>query len=471
MDKDAVREAFRAIPPVNELLDNPTVGELTAKYGRARVVENINKLLDEYRTSINPQKPVSRQQIAEYITNRLVDGLQEKQTKGLRRVINATGIVLHTNLGRAPLPEEALAQMKEVARGYSNLEFDLETGTRGSRHSHIGELISEITGAESAMIVNNNAAAVFLCLNTLAMGREVIISRGQQVEIGGSFRIPDIIARSGAKMVEVGTTNKTRLTDYENAITSDTEVLLKVHTSNYKVTGFTAEVEMAELASLGKQKGITVMEDLGSGSLLDLTALGLPYEPTVQDSIRNGAALVTFSGDKLLGGPQAGIIAGKKELIDRIKKNPLTRMVRCDKSTIAATAAILSLYLNPERVVERIPVLRMMAMGEEELMASARELHSMIKEALGDRYPTEIVDEPDEVGGGSLPGVTLPGKAVALLVRAGEANEMQAKLRKARIPVISRINRDRILFSVRTIERNDYPAVVRALKGVAEVSL
>lgn len=469
MEKDKVREALKAIPPVNEILDNPAVGELTAKYGRSRVVENINKLLKEYRTSINPSEPVSRQQIAAYIANRLMVIMQEKQAAGLRKVINATGVVLHTNLGRAPLPEESLVHMKEIAQGYSNLEFDLETGTRGSRHSHIGELISEITGAESAVIVNNNAAAVFLCLNTLAMGREVIISRGQQVEIGGSFRIPDIIARSGAKMVEVGTTNKTRLSDYENALTSDTEVLLRVHTSNYKVTGFTAEVEMTELASLGKQKGITVMEDLGSGSLLDLTALGLPYEPTVQDSIRNGAALVTFSGDKLLGGPQAGIIAGKKELIDRIKKNPLTRMVRCDKSTIAATAAVLSLYLNPEKAVERIPALRMMAMGEEELMASARELHSMIKEVLGDRYPTEIVDEPDEVGGGSLPGVTLPGRAVALLVQAGEANEIQARLRKTQTPIICRINRDRILFSVRTMEKNDYPAVVRALQDTCRV--
>lgn len=469
MEKDSVREALRAIPPVNEILDNPAVGELTAKYGRSRVVENINKLLKEYRTSINPSEPVSRQQIAAYIANRLMLIMQEKQAVGLRKVINATGVVLHTNLGRAPLPEEALVHMKEVAQGYSNLEFDLEAGTRGSRHSHIGELISEITGAESAMIVNNNAAAVFLCLNTLAMGREVIISRGQQVEIGGSFRIPDIITRSGAKMIEVGTTNKTRLSDYENAITSDTEVLLKVHTSNYRVTGFTAEVEIAEMASLGKQKDITVMEDLGSGSLLELTAIGLPYEPTVQDSIRNGADLVTFSGDKLLGGPQAGIIAGKKALIDRIKKNPLTRMVRCDKSTIAATAAVLSLYLNPEKAVEHIPVLRMMAMKEVELLSSANELHSMIKEVLGDRYPTEIVDEPDEVGGGSLPGVTLPGRAVALLVQAGEANEIQAKLRKTQTPIICRINRDRILFSVRTLEKNDYPAVVRALQDACGV--
>jgi L-seryl-tRNA(Ser) seleniumtransferase len=302
----------------------------------------------------------------------------------------------------------------------------------------------------------------------LANNREVIISRGQQVEIGGSFRIPDIIARSGAKMMEVGTTNKTRINDYSKAVTDETAVLLKVHTSNYKITGFTEEASLRDLVDLGREKGLIVMEDLGSGCLYDLSLIGLPYEPTVQDSIKNGVDIVTFSGDKLLGGPQAGIIAGKKDLIDRIKENPLTRMVRCDKTTIAAMAVVLSLYMDKDKAVEKIPVLRMMALKEEVLSADALELEKLINTALGNKYKTEIVDDLVEVGGGSLPGVVLKGKAVALVVPELGVIEIQTRLRKVKIPVICRINKDRILLNVRTLEKNDYSVIIEALARILE---
>lgn len=473
MKKIDKQEILRAIPPVNELLEYSEVQAHIDEIGRTGIIELINLVIQEFRKQAlsderfsSAMEGSSRKEISDYLISKLENLIEDQQEKSLKKVINATGIILHTNLGRAPLPEAAVLAAKEAGEGYCSLEFDLETGGRGSRHFHIEQIISKVTGAEAAIAVNNNAAAVFLCLNTLAAGREVIISRGQQVEIGGSFRIPDIIARSGAIMSEVGTTNKTRLSDYSNAVTPAAVALLKVHTSNYKVTGFTEEVQLSELAALGREKGIVVIEDLGSGSLYDLSRLGLPYEPTVQDSIRNGADIVTFSGDKLLGGPQAGIIAGRKELIDKIKKNPLMRMVRCDKVTIAALSAVLNLYRNIDRVVLEIPVLRMLALKEDELAASAADLENTIKEALTDRCRTEIVDELDEAGGGSLPGVVLKGKAVALELPGVDINKVQAGLRGNRVPVIGRIYKDRLHLNLRTIEKKDYPLIAEALSGI-----
>lgn len=467
------QDTLRAITPINELLECLEVATLIECFGRAQVIESIKLILDEYRKQIDNNEQLvikiefkTRKEVTKYLVKKLEDRIEEQQRLGLKKVINATGIVLHTNLGRAPLPQKAVMLMREISEGYSNLEFDLETGSRGSRHSHIESVITSITGAESAFVVNNNAAAVFLCLNTLANNKEVVISRGQQVEIGGSFRIPDIIVRSGAKMIEVGTTNKTRLMDYSSTINDDTAVLLKVHTSNYKVIGFIEEVELKELVNLGREKDIVVIEDLGSGSLYDLSVIGLPYEPTVQDSIKCGVDIVTFSGDKLLGGPQAGIIAGKKDLIDQIKRNPLARMVRCDKTTIASMAAVLSLYLDPDKVVENIPVLSMMALKEDELSVNALELENLINTALEGKCTTEIVEDLDEIGGGSLPGVILKGKSVALTALVMGVNEIQAQLRKAKTPVICRINRDRILLNVRTIEKKDYSVIVEALVRV-----
>ncbi len=477
------QNVLKAIPPVNEILDHPEVMNLTEQHGRIYVMDSIKLTIEEFRKNTDPGKQshenrqnitridetmrvVTRREIIEHLVGRLKDRIEQQQASGLKKIINATGIVLHTNLGRAPLPEQALKSIYGVCEGYNNLEYDIETGNRGSRNSHIELLITRLTGAESAIIVNNNAAAVFLCLNTLAGNREVIVSRGQQVEIGGSFRIPDIISRSGAKMVEVGTTNKTHPSDFSGAITDDTAILLKVHTSNYKVTGFTEEVSLREMVELGREKRITVMEDLGSGSLYDLSLLGLPYEPMVQDSIKSGADLVTFSGDKLLGGPQAGIIAGKRDLIDKIKKNPLTRMVRCDKTTIAAMTAVLSLYLNPEKVVGNVPVLKMMSLKKSELTDCAIELREMIINTLEGKCKAEIVDDLDEIGGGSLPGVILDGKAIALTVENLNANEIQTGLRKSKVPVIGRINKDKVLLNVRTLERVDYPIVVDAIAGL-----
>lgn len=467
------QSALKAIPPVNEILDRPEVKAFIEQFGRDYITEIIKLLMEEHRKNIGSSEPFSaeilfttREEIADYLVHKLKIRIEEQQNTGLKKVINATGIVLHTNLGRAPLPESAVKSIYEVSSGYCNLEFDMESGGRGSRHSHIESLITQLTGTESAIIVNNNAAAVFLSLNTIANNKEVIVSRGQQVEIGGSFRIPDIIGRSGAKMVEVGTTNKTHISDYSNAITDETAVLLKVHTSNYKITGFIDEVSIEELVELGREKSIAIIEDLGSGSLYDLSLIGLPYEPTAQDSIKKGADLITFSGDKLLGGPQAGIIAGKKALIDRIKKNPLTRMVRCDKTTIASMAAVLKLYMNPDKVVESIPVLKMMALKEKELSDKALALENELNSALKSRCKVEIVDDIDEIGGGSLPGVILNGKAVALTSVNMGANEIQAGLRKAKIPVICRIHKDMVLLNVRTLDENDYSLIVEALEGV-----
>lgn len=465
--------ALRIIPPVGEILECPEVLVLAERFGREPVLDVTRQVLDEYRASVDEANRFkencslnTRQDVTGYIIRMLAEKLEKQQGVRLKKVINATGIVLHTNLGRAPLPEKALKAMQEVGEGYSNLEYDLESGTRGSRHSHIEQLISRLTGAESAIVVNNNAAAVFMCLNTLACGKEVIVSRGQQVEIGGSFRIPDIISQSGARMVEVGTTNKTRLYDYAVAISEETSVLLKIHTSNYKITGFVEEVSLEEMSGLGREKNIAVMEDLGSGSLYDLAKIGLPSEPLVQDSIKAGADLVTFSGDKLLGGPQAGIIAGKKELIDRVKRNPLMRMVRCGKTTIAALASVLSLYTDMESAVQNIPALRMMAAKDEELLEKAVELQKSISTSLKNKYLAEVVDDSDEVGGGSLPGVILKGKSVAVTASGMGATELQARLRKGKYPIICRINRERVLLNVRTLDRSDYPVIVESLEGI-----
>lgn len=493
MNEKDIKRVYRAIPQVNELLLTEEAERMMAEFGRTQVVEQIRRGLEDYRNWISMVVsteavteavteatagmpsiydvlglPIRRTEVSNLILQKVSQALRNNRQEGLKRVINATGIVLHTNLGRAPLPETSINAMKETAAGYSNLEYDLKTGERGSRHSHIEPVLREITGAPSAIVVNNNAAAVFLCLNTLAKGGEVVISRGQLVEIGGSFRIPDILANSGAKMVEVGTTNKTRLQDYREALTENTAMLLKVHTSNYRITGFTQEVSLKELSGLATEKDLIVMEDLGSGSISDLRKIGLPHEPTVGESISMGADIVTFSGDKLLGGPQAGIIAGKKELLDKIRKNPLLRMVRCDKTTIAALASILELYRDTEQALSQIPVLRMLARGEEELKKSADELAIAISDALGTVIDIEVVEDLDEVGGGSLPGVVLKGYSVALSLHGMKPNVLQDKLRAAKIPIICRIFKDRVLLNVRTLDRQDFPCIIGALLEVRD---
>jgi L-seryl-tRNA(Ser) seleniumtransferase len=386
----------------------------------------------------------------------------------LRRVVNATGVVLHTNLGRAPLPEAALEETVRVARGYSSLEYDVEEGKRGSRHSHLEALLRDLTGAEAAAVVNNNAAAVLLCLSACAAGREAVVSRGELIEIGGSFRIPDVMAMSGARLVEVGTTNKTHPADYQRAIGPDTAVLLKVHRSNFQVIGFTAEVEPPELVAMARGREVLVLIDLGSGSLVppaDLIRLGLPAEPDVRGAVASGADLVTFSGDKLLGGPQAGIIAGRAESVARVKKHPLMRAVRPDKLTLAALHATLRLYRDGER--DAIPTLAMLGARPEALRARAEELVRRIGWSNNGHRAVEVVSCRSAVGGGALPGCDLESWAVAL--SAGSADAIDAALRRGEVPVIGRIVDDRLLLDVRTlVGEEDLAAAAAAARRALE---
>ncbi len=399
-------------------------------------------------------------------------GLEKRLRPSLRPLINATGVVVHTNLGRSLLPEEVFQQIFEVAVNYSNLEYDLEAGKRGSRYSHVEELLCELTGAESALVVNNNAAAVLLTLETLARGKEVIVSRGELVEIGGSFRIPDVMARSGAILKEVGATNRTHLRDYENAINENTALLMKVHQSNFAVVGFTSKVSMSELKELGKRHNIPVIEDLGSGNLVDLTPYGFMHEPTVQESLRAGADLVSFSGDKMLGGPQAGIIVGKAELVDKIKKNPMNRAVRIDKLTLAGLEAILAIYRRPEEALRRIPTLRMLSMSYEETKKLASRLARRIKRLKIPGVQVGYRDTISRVGGGAMPLQELKSRGVTLSFTDSnkkiDAATVERRLRAGEPPVIVRIEDDEILMDLRTIREKEFATLAECIKKAVE---
>jgi L-seryl-tRNA(Ser) seleniumtransferase len=388
---------------------------------------------------------------AEPLLSDLSQRLSELMRPKFRTVINATGVVIHTNLGRSLLPEAAMAGIMRVGRHYSNLEFDLDTGKRGSRYALVEELLCELTGAEAALVVNNNAAAVLLVLGTLAAGREVIVSRGQLVEIGGSFRIPEVMARSGARLVEVGATNRTHLRDYEGAITPDTALLLKVHTSNYRMIGFTSEVPLAEMVALGRRYGVPVMEDLGSGSLLDLTRLGLLKEPTVGEVVRSGVDVVTFSGDKLLGGPQAGLIVGRRAIIDQVKKNPLNRALRIDKFTLAGLEGVLRLYGDEREAMATIPTLVMLAASRQEIARRAARLKRQLVSAVGVVCRLDLVDTDSRVGGGAMPEQGLPSKALALRPLTISVNALEEGLRRLDLPIIGRIENDALLLDLRTV--------------------
>ncbi|HHW15142.1 MAG TPA: L-seryl-tRNA(Sec) selenium transferase [Firmicutes bacterium] len=457
-------EKLTRIPAMNRLLDRPAAREAATRWSREEVVLALRELTAEVREAVRQgQKPPA--------TLKEWDGLLlarlERRLKAhnLRRVVNATGIILHTNLGRAVLAPSARTALAEIGEGYSNLEFDLESGERGSRHAHVAGLLAEITGAEAGLVVNNGAAAVLLVLDTLAAGREVVVSRGQLVEIGGAFRIPDVLAKSGARLVEVGTTNKTRLSDYERALTPETALLLKVHTSNFRVIGFTEQVSLAELVSLGRERGLPVVEDLGSGVLVDLTRFGLLPEPIVQHSVAAGADLVTFSGDKLLGGTQAGIIVGRAEYVQRLARNPLMRALRVDKLTLSALEATLRLYRDPEVALREIPTLAMLARPADAVKAAAERLAARIRETLGERAQVEVVEDAAEAGGGSLPGTTIPSWAAALIPRPGlgSLEECLARLRRAEPPVIAHLAQDRLLFNLRTVLPGEEELILAAL--------
>lgn len=382
----------------------------------------------------------------------------------LRRVINGTGVIIHTNMGRSPLAPAIAEELARLAAGYANLELDLETGRRGLRYSHVAGILQEITGAEAALVVNNNAAAVLLALDTLARNREVVVSRGQLVEIGGSFRIPDVMAKSGARLVEVGTTNRTHAADYEAAIGPDTALLLKVHTSNYRILGFTSEVPLPDLVALGHKHGIPVLEDLGSGCLVDLSRFGLQPEPSVQEALAAGLDLACFSGDKLLGGPQAGILVGRAALIEQIRRNPLTRALRIDKLTLAALEAVLRLYLDEQSALAEIPTLRMLAEPEASVRKRAQHFLDAAPAALSAACQLELCAMQAQAGGGSLPAQHLPSWGLALRPKSMSAQELELRLRRTPVPVIGRMEHDALYLDMRTIAQEEEPLLAHSLQ-------
>ena len=462
------KNLFTLIPKVDELLDNENIRELLDNMPRKIIMDAIREEVEELRSII--KENISEEAEIKKIISNLVNNIKlraiEKNIYSLKRVVNATGTVIHTNLGRSLINEEIFNNMREIALNYSNLEYDLESGTRGSRYSHLEEIIQELTGGEASMVVNNNAAAVLLALSALVKDKEVIVSRGELIEIGGSFRIPEVLEQSGAKLVSVGSTNKTHLHDYENAINENTGALLKVHTSNYRILGFTSAVDSKELYELKKKYKIPLIEDLGSGVLIDLSKYGLQYEPTVGESLDKGVDVVTFSGDKLLGGPQAGIIIGKKEYIDKMKKHPLTRAFRVDKFTISALEATLKYYLDEKKAIENIPTLKMLTMTPEILNIKAEDLLKKINNKINsDNIELEIKDEFSEVGGGSLPLEKLPTKCIVLRIKNKSTQEFENKLRAYKIPIITRLYKDKIYLDLRTINEEDYDIIVSAIEN------
>ena len=432
---------------------------------RAVVVNAAREIIDTMR------KRILSGEIAEVpsrttIIDEICDAITGKKKRNLRTLINATGVILHTNLGRANLCKAAVESVMTVANSYSNLEYDVKKGARGSRHDHVEKIISKITGAEAAIVVNNNAAATMLCLSALAYGKEVVTSRGELVEIGGSFRIPEIMEQSGAILKEVGTTNKTKPSDYRNAYDEErTGAFLKVHTSNYRIVGFTQEVTLKEMVELGKEYRVPVIYDMGSGLMADLSRYGVD-EPTVVDALKDGADVVLFSGDKLLGGPQGGILIGKKELIDKMKKHPLARALRVDKMTLAAMEATFFEYLDMETAKKNIPVLNMITVSENELRQKAEKLQSAISEKK-DKFQIGICECKDQVGGGSAPTVRLNGQAVTISSKTISAERLERLFRKAETPVIVRVAHDEVLLSVRTIKESEFGTIADALACAA----
>lgn len=459
------KSLFSMLPSVDEVLGASKIVEISKEYPRSLILESIREAIDLKRKEIVRLKEeevnkfnLNDEEIVESALNRL----RINYSLSLKKVINATGTVVHTNLGRSLLSEAFKDDLWEAASRYSNLEYNLEKGERGSRYDHLTNTIKRLTKAEDVLVVNNNAAAVLLVLSTLAKDKEAIVSRGELVEVGGSFRIPSIMELSGAKLVEVGATNKTHLKDYENAINEDTSVLMKVHTSNYRILGFTESVEIDELSEIGRKHNIPVIEDLGSGVFIDLSKYGLSYEPTVLDSISKGADIVTFSGDKMLGGPQAGIIVGKKEYIDKMKKNQLTRALRVDKLTIFALEATLRMYLDEEKAIKEIPTLRMLTYKIEELEEKAKKLLNIIDQLKLDADIC-IEDGLSQVGGGSMPLETIKTKVISIMPKIMNVSALEKKLRLGEANIIARVYDNKYVLDVRTIFDDEYEIIVNEL--------
>lgn len=462
---EQLKERMRALPAMDTLLAQEWVEEWNTELGRGTVKSLFSEMLAQIRRDILEDKRFDTSR--EAINERALKIFRRESRRKLRPVVNATGVVIHTNMGRSCLSEEAVEAVKGISASYSTLEYDLEAGARGSRNSLIESLLCRATGAEAAIVVNNNAAAVVLCLSALARGREVIVSRGELVEIGGSFRIPDIMEFSGAKLVEVGTTNRTHNKDYKNAITSETAMLLKVHPSNFRIEGFTASVPREELAAIAHDSGLPLMEDAGSGLLLDCGTLGLEGEDTVRRSLEDGADLVTFSGDKMLGGPQIGAIVGKKSIVDKLRGAQILRALRVDKMTLAAFEATLRIYLRGDS--SKIPVINMLTRTDDELKAKAEAFAGALREKFGERAKFNVIRVDDAVGGGSYPAKALDGWGVAVTSHGfadGTTGSLAAALRVGEIPVVAGARDNALVFHVRTLLAGDEARIIKAMESI-----
>lgn len=455
------KQLLSNLPKVDEVLNDNRLKAFFENVPRELILEAVKETIDEERQRIlESWEHIGIMDDAPFF-DRIIECIEEKKEYSLRRVVNATGVILHTNLGRANLSTSACKRLVEIAQGYSNLEYDIKKGVRGSRHSHVENIIMKMTGAEAAMVVNNNAAATMLCLSALAENKEVIVSRGELVEIGGSFRIPDIMKRSGATLIEVGATNRTKISDYKDAVTEQTAALMKVHTSNYRVVGFTSEVQLKELVELGKKMELPVIYDMGSGLMVNLSKYGID-EPTVNDGLKTGIDVILFSGDKLLGGPQAGIIAGKKALIDKMKSHPIARIVRVDKLTLAALEETFRSYLDEEKAIDEIPVLSMLTMNSREIRKKGERLIEGLN--MMKWCSAEIISVHEKVGGGSAPLSTLEGYGVK--VEMGEsAEKMERELRRGLIPIVPRIIKNCICFDLRTIMDEEVDIIITEMES------
>ena len=458
---------YRMIPKIDLLMESDEIKKLCTEIRREYVLESVRKVIEDLRDFINFSE--DEKEIEKKINSATEDIIEE--VKGyaafhMKRVVNGTGTILHTNLGRAVISLDSAERIHKLVTGYSNLEYDLDEGTRGSRYSHFEKIITKITGAEAAMAVNNNAAAVLLILSALCRHREVVVSRGELVEIGGSFRVPEVMEQSGCTLIDVGTTNKTHLYDYENSINENTAALLKVHTSNYKIVGFTESVDLKELAELAHRRCIPLIEDIGSGVLIDLSRYGLEYEPTVQASIKAGADIVCFSGDKLLGGPQAGIIVGKKALIDRIKKHPLTRALRIDKFTAIALECTFHEYMDEERAVKNIPVLNLINRDIYDIKKHAEALYERLNSEAGGQYEVRLEGCESQIGGGSLPLERISSFALLIKPFNMTTAALERKMRHMETPVIGRVVNDFFLIDLRTVLEGEEEIIFEAFKNV-----
>ena len=463
-------QLLRSLPSIERLLERPLASRLSAELGRERVRDLLREITAGLRDQLTRAPHASHNShdsLTEEVERKLEIRAAECAQPSLRRVINATGVLIHTNLGRAPLASQAIEAVAEVSANYSNLEYDLNRGERGKRETHCQELLSRLAGSEAAVLVNNNAAAVMLVLNTLAEGGEVIVSRGELIEIGGSFRIPDVMAKSGATLREVGTTNRTRIADYQRAINDRTKLILRVHPSNYRIIGFTERPSVQEIAQLSRDTGIPSFEDLGSGCLIDLSPYGVKDEPVVAESLNSGISVVSFSGDKMLGGPQAGVIAGSRKIIDQVRANPLMRALRVDKMTYAAFEATLRLYECGSADLE-VPVIKAIALTREQIGHRANLFCELVNQSTSGEFTAKIEEGASVIGGGSAPEVKLPTMLVVLEHREMSSSSIVEGLRSYRVPIIARMERDRVLLDLRTVGHEEEDIILDAIKGLAQ---